>query len=263
MKRLLITGAGGSIGSVLRRELAGYAEILRLSDRDDLGAPGKAEEIVQCDVSDMDAVMALVEGCDGIIHLGGMPIEDTWETILNSNIRGAYNIFEAARKTGCGRIMFASSSHAVGFYERTEHLGGDVVQRPDSLYGVSKCFGENLGQYYWDKFGVECVAVRIGAFAEKPKDQRHMVMHFSHADCVRLVKAIFDAPRVGYTVVYGVSENKEMWWDNMHASFLGYRPQDSSEPFRDTIKDKPVPERDSPEMIYQGGPFAAAGHFED
>lgn len=263
MKRLLITGAAGGLGRMLRRDIAGYAETLRLSDIADLGEARADEELRPCDLSDLDAVTALVEGCDGIVHLGGMSIEDTWETILNSNIRGTYNIFEAARKTGRPRIMFASSNHAIGFHPRTERLDGRSPQKPDSLYGVSKCFGENLGSYYWDKFGIENVAVRIGSCLPVPHDRRMMATYQSEADFVRMIRAIFDAPRVAHTVMYGVSDNRETWWDNSHAGHIGYAPQDSSEQFRDQIEAQPKEDPTDPAVIYQGGGFAKAGHFED
>ncbi len=263
MKRLLITGAAGGLGSMLRKRLAGYADILRLSDVADMQAAGPGEEVVPCDLTDLDAVTELVAGCNGIVHLGGRSIEDTWEIILNSNIIGTYNLFEAARRNGGPRIIFASSNHAIGFHPRSEKLDASSPQRPDSLYGVSKCFGENLGSYYWDKFRVENVAVRIGSCLAEPRDRRMMATYQSEADFERMVKAIFRASRVEHTVIYGVSANTEMWWDNSHADFLGYQPQDTSEVFRDKIEAQPPVDRDDPAVIFQGGGFAKAGHFED
>jgi len=263
MKRLLITGAAGGLGAMLRRDLAGFADILRLSDIGPLGEAGQGEELVPCDLADMAAVTALTQDCDGIVHLGGKAKEGSWETILNSNIIGTYNIFEAARKNGVPRIMFASSNHAIGFHERSKTLNGDTALRPDSLYGVSKCFGENLGRYYWDKFRIENVAVRIGSCLPEPLDRRMLITYQSEADFVRMIKAIFEAKQVGHTVMYGVSANKEMWWDNSHAEHIGYKPQDSSERFREAIETQPPDDPADPAVIFQGGGFARAGHFDD
>ena len=115
MKRLLLTGAAGSIGSVLRKKLAPLAEILRVSDINDLGDAAPNEEIVYCDLSNEDDVYKLVEGCNGIVHFGGISIEKPWSSIRPANIEGVYNLYEAARKTGCTRILFASSNYAIGF----------------------------------------------------------------------------------------------------------------------------------------------------
>ena len=264
MKRLLITGAAGGLGKMLRGKLAGYAPVIRLSDRDEMAAAGPGEEVKRCDLADLDAVAELVRGCDAIIHLGGKSIEGSFAEILSANISGTYNLFEAARRSGGPRILFASSNHAIGFHTRETRLDGDSAQRPDSLYGVSKCFGENLASYYWDKFGVESVAVRIGSCFDRPLDRRMLATWLSPDDLVRLIKAVFAAARVGYTMVYGASPNREQWWDNAHAAFLGWQPQDSSEQFRAEIEARlPVGDPDDPAIKFQGGGFAKAGHFED
>ena len=264
MQRLLITGAAGALGKLLRKELAGYAPVIRLSDIADLGSAGAGEETMPLDLADAEAVHKLVDGCDYIVHLGGVSVEDTFEKILQSNIRGTYNVFEAARKTGKPRILFASSNHAIGFHTRETRLDATSAQRPDSIYGVSKCFGEAMASYYFDKFGIESVCVRIGSCFPEPKDRRMLATWLSGADLVRLVKCIAEAPRVGHTIVYGASANREQWWDNRHAAFLGWIPQDSSEQFRARIEAAmPRPAHDDPAVVYQGGGFAKAGHFED
>lgn len=264
MQRLLLTGAAGGLGAMLRKELAGYAPILRLSDIADLGEAGPGEEIMPCDLADATGVERLVDGCDYIVHLGGVSVEDSFENILGANIRGAYNVFEAARRQGKPRILFASSNHAIGFHERETQLDALSPIRPDSLYGVSKCFGEALSRYYWDKFGVETVCVRIGSCFPEPKDRRMLATWLSAADLVRLVKCVAAAPRVGHAIVYGASANREQWWDNRHAAFLGWQPQDSSDAFRAKVEAAaPRPQADDPAVRFQGGAFAAAGHFED
>lgn len=259
MKRLLITGAAGGLGSLARRRLTGLAEILRLSDIADLGAAAAHEETVICDLADFAAVRALVEGCDGIVHFGGVSVERSWEEILPANIEGTYNIYEAARLCGVPRIFFASSNHAIGFYKRDTRIDATDPVRPDSLYGVSKCFGEALGRYYWDKYGVETAAVRIGSCFPEPKDHRMMATWLSEDDLVALIERVFYAPRLGYVTVFGASDNEEQWWDNRCAGFLGWRPKDSSEKFRATVDAKcDKPGREAPVNRYQGGAFAIA-----
>lgn len=264
MQRILLTGAGGGLGRQLRTELAGFAPVLRLSDIVELGPAADGEETMPCDLADPAAVDILVDGCDFIVHLGGVSVEDTFENILQANIRGTYNLFDAARRTGCRRILFASSNHAVGFHPREARLDATAPQRPDSLYGVSKCFGEALASYYFDKFGIESACVRIGSCFPEPRDRRMLATWLSIADFAELVRCVARTPRVGHTVVYGASANKEQWWDNRHAGHLGWAPRDSSERFRAAIEDAHPPgDPDDPAVRYQGGSFAAAGHFED
>lgn len=264
MKRVLLTGAAGSLGGVLRDKLSGYVPNLRISDIADLGPAQAGEEVVQCDLTDPAAVRSLVSGCDGIVHLGGISAERSFDAILEGNVRGTYNVFEAARKNGNPRIVFASSNHAVGFHTRETRLDGASAMRPDSLYGLSKCYGELLGAYYFDKFGLENVAVRIGSCFPKPRDRRMLATWLSGDDLASLVKAVFQAPRVGYTMVYGASANKEQWWDNSHAAYLGWEPQDSSEKFRAEVEAATeIPDPNDPVVQFQGGGFAAAGHYED
>ena len=264
MKRLLITGAAGGVGRMLRDGLAGYAEILRLSDIADLGPARSNEELVPCDLADRAAVAELVKGCDGIVHLGAISVEARFDDILQANILGTYNLYEAARHAGGPRILYASSNHVVGFHERAKYLDVDASLRPDSLYGVSKCFGEALACCYFDKFGQESVCVRIGSCFPEPKNRRMLATWLSPRDCVALVKAVFDAPATGFLILYGVSANRQVWWSNEHAHFLGWQPQDSSEIFREAVERAHPPEDpESPATVFQGGPFVTGGHFED
>jgi uronate dehydrogenase len=264
MRRLLVTGAAGGIGRMLRDGLAGYAEILRLSDIAGLDAPRPGEEIVRCDLADREAVASLVQDCDGVVHLGALSVEGGFDDLLRSNIVGTYNVYEAARRAGRPRILYASSNHVMGYHLRGARLGDDAPLRPDSLYGVSKCYGEALARYYFDKFGVESVCVRIGSCFPEPRDRRMLSTWLSPDDCFALVRAVFDAPEVGCLTVYGVSANRDVWWNNDHAALLGWRPRDSSERFRAKVEAAQPPEDPaSPATIFQGGKFVAAGHFED
>ena len=162
MPRILMTGAAGGIGTSLRKLLPPIYPDLVLSD---LKAPadlGKAENFKAADLADLAQVEAICEGVDGILHFGGYSVEGPWDQILQSNIIGGYNLFEAARRKGVKRVVFASSNHAVGFYPRHHRIGTDVTARPDSRYGVSKVFGEAVGALYADKhgLGVTCLPDR-------------------------------------------------------------------------------------------------------
>lgn len=264
MKRVLLTGAAGTLGTAMRRELTGWSEKLVLSDLVPITDLAPHEEFVACDLADMDKVLSLVEGCDGIIHLGGISIEGTFDSILNGNIKGTYNIYEAARQKGVKRIIFASSNHVIGFHSREERLDDHSPLRPDSLYGVSKGFGELLARYYFEKFEIESALVRIGSCLPKPVDRRQLSTWLSEGDFARLIKQAYTVNRLGCTVVYGASNNPWSWWDNSHANFIGWQPQDSSATYESEVlaNDKPL-DRDNRALLFQGGFFATAGHFED
>ena len=173
-RRIVFTGAAGGIGTMTRPLLAKRYPGLVLSDRvapKDL-QPG--ETFVKADLTKPDEVAAAVAGAHSVIHLGGHSVEGPWETILNANIIGCYNLFEAARQAGVKRVIFASSNHAVGFYPRKRRIGTDVTVRPDSRYGVSKAFGEALGALYADKHGMIVTCLRIGNVGYKPLDVRRL-----------------------------------------------------------------------------------------
>jgi uronate dehydrogenase len=263
-RRLLLTGAAGGLGQVLREGLKAHAEVLRVSDREDLGRAREREEVVRCDLADRDAVLRLVDGVDAIAHFGGISVEAPWEPILQSNIVGAFNVWEAARRHGVKRIVFASSNHAVGFYKQTQTIDADAPVRPDSLYGVSKCFGENLSRYYHDRYGIETVCLRIGSSFPQVKDRRMLATYLSYADLVELVRCSLYAPDVGHTIAFGTSDNSGTWWDNARAAHLGFRPRDSADAQRERVEaaNPPLPP-DDPRVVYQGGVFVTAGPFED
>ena len=230
MHRVLITGAGGGIGRALRETLRGVYPVLRLSDRVALAPARDGEEVDRTEIADMAAVEQMVAGVDGIIHLGGNSGEAEWDVILQSNIIGLYNVFEAARRMGVKRIVMATSNHAVGFYPRAQTIDHRVVPRPDSRYGVSKAFSEALASLYSDKHGIGFLCVRIGNFGTQPIDRRRLSIWISPRDLTQLVRIGLDHPDLRYEIVYGVSNNRRSWYDNANAHRLGYRPQDDSEP---------------------------------
>ncbi|MBC2771672.1 NAD(P)-dependent oxidoreductase [Rhizobium sp. AQ_MP] len=256
MKRLLLTGAAGGLGSAMRGRLKGLADLVRVSDILDLGPVAAHEEAIACDLADRAAVDRLVAGCDAIIHLGGISVEDKFSRIMNANLLGLYNLYEASRANGMPRILFASSNHAIGFYRQDEFLDHGAPLRPDGLYGVSKCFGEALARMYFEKFGQETALVRIGSCTEKPRNHRMLSTWMSYDDFLSMIECIFRVPRLGCPVIWGCSNNDTRWWDNSHVSYLGWQPKDNAERFRAEINaTMPTPKPDEAIAIYQGGRF--------
>ncbi len=261
--RLLLTGAAGGLGQALRPRLKAYCDTLRLSDIADLGTAASGEELMPAALEDGAAVHALLAGVDAVVHLGGVSTEQPWQPILQANIVGTYHLYEAARRHGVRRIVLASSNHVTGFYRQDEVISPKDPVRPDGLYGLSKAFGENLAQLYFDRHGIETVSVRIGSAFAAPKNRRMLATWMSFDDLERLVMASLTAPVVGHTIVYGMGDNATTWWDNTSARHLGWRPQDSSEPFRPALEAaEPVLDRDDPAVLYQGGPFVRTGPFD-
>ncbi len=236
---------------------------LRVSDIADLGAAAPGEEVVAARLEDADAVLALLADVDAVVHLGGVSVEGPFEPILRANIVGVHHLYEAARRQGVRRIVLASSNHVTGFYRQDEVVAPHDPMRPDGNYGVSKAFGELLSRFYFDRYGIETVCLRIGSSFPEPKDRRMLATFLSYDDLERLVVASLTAPVVGHTVVYGVSDNARTWWDNTAARHLGYRPQDSSERFRAAIEARePAADPGDPAALFQGGGFVTRGPYD-
>jgi len=169
-ERLLLTGAAGAVGRALRPAMRGWARTLRVSDIAPLEREASSEEVVACDLGDEPAMRELLAGVEAAVHMGGISTDAPFAPILDANIAGVYNLYEGARIAGTRRIVFASSNHAIGFHPRARRIDADDPQRPDSLYGVSKAFGENLSRFYFDRYGIETVALRIAHLRWAPKD---------------------------------------------------------------------------------------------
>lgn len=260
--KLLLTGAAGGLGQALRQRLKANCSTLRLSDCIDFGSAGDAEEILLADLADASAVDGMVAGVDAIVHLGGVSVEGPFSPILQANILGVFNLYEAARRHGVKRVVFASSNHVTGFYRQSETITADHAPRPDSLYGVSKAFGENLSRLYFDRYGIETACVRIGSSFPEPRDRRMLATWLSFDDLHRLITACLTTPVVGHSIVFGMSDNAVTWWDNSTARHIGYAPRDSSDVFRDAVFAKTeAPDLNDPSAIYQGGGFVKAGPF--
>lgn len=240
------------------------ARCLRLADVVPIKDAGPNEQALTFDLGDETAVLAACQSVDAIVHFGGAPLERPWAEILNANIKGSYNIYEGARKQGVKRVVYASSVHAIGYHRLEDHIDAEAPHRPDGLYGLSKCFVEDLGRLYWDKFGIESAALRVLSSFPEPADRRMLWSWLAFDDCIRLVTAALTAPRVGFTVSFGLSDNAVKPVDNRLAGHLGYRPQDNSERFRAGMEAKtPVADPKAPAVQCLGGSFVDLGHPDD
>jgi uronate dehydrogenase len=262
--RILLTGAAGGLGQILRETLQAHAEIVRASDISPMApSRGQHDEVINCNLADKAAVAALVKDVDAIVHLGGISVERPFEEIMEANIRGTFHIYEAARQHGVKRIVFASSNHVTGFYPQDVELDAHSQRRPDGYYGLSKAYGEDMATLYFHRYGIETVSLRIGSSFPEPRNLRMLSTWLSYPDLEHLVARALLASNVGHSVVYGVSNNRDQWWSNRHAAHLGFAPQDSSEVFRTQIEQQPKPAADDPNSLFQGGAFTAAGPFGD
>jgi uronate dehydrogenase len=259
---LLLTGAAGGLGQALRSRLKANCTVLRLSDREALGEAQSGEEVALADLADAQAIEQAVAGCQAIVHMGGMSVEGPFGPILQANILGVYNLYEAARKQGVKRVVFASSNHVTGFYRQSDTITPAHPPRPDSMYGVSKAFGEDLSRMYFDRYGIETACIRIGSAFAEPKDRRMLASWLSFDDLHRLISACLTTPVLGHTIIFGMSDNAVGWWDNASVRHVGYVPQDSSDVFRDAVYARtPEPDLSSPAVQFQGGGFVLAGPF--
>lgn len=258
MKKLVLTGAAGRLGSYLREPLSELCDNLVSTDLvEGIGSTYSGETYIKADLANFDEVNALMDGAEMIVHFGALSDEDTFDEILSSNIIGAYNVWEAAARNHVNRVIYASSIHAVGMYPKNEYIGINVPHRPDTFYGLAKCFAEDLASLYWDKKQVEAVCLRILSCA-KVTSSRALGSWLSYDDLILLVKRAIDAPTTGFSIIYGVSNNDRTPVDNSEASFLGYKPKDNAEKYADKIlKNANKVDKNDRAQIFHGGPFAA------
>lgn len=262
MQRVLVTGAAGEIGVVLRKSIA---HAYRLVASDVRRTPlMHGETWAPADLCAPAEVLEAARGVDAIVHLGGIANEHTWERIAAVNIGGTQAVLEAARQAGVRRVILASSVHAVGFHARTDLIGTDVAPRPDTFYGVSKVAGEALGRLYSEKWGIAVACLRIASFQAAPRDRRHLSTWLSHGDMARLVERCLEAPTLsetvpGFVIVNAISRNTRRWMRDDHWDHLGYRPEDDAERFAPEVEHLHGPDGDITERV-QGGFFAAADY---
>lgn len=257
MKKLVLTGAAGRLGSYLREPLSKLCEELVSSDiATDIGKLYAGERYQRANLEKYDDIHTLLEGADMVVHFGAIGDEASFETLLGPNFVGAYNIWEAAYQRKLRRVVYASSIHAVGMYKRQEFIGTDVPHRPDTFYGLAKCFAEDLASLYWDKRQLESVCLRIISAAQVT-NSRALGTWLSYDDLVHLVMRAIDTPTTGFSVIYGVSNNDRVPVDNSNATYLGYRPKDNAEQFATKILgEAPTPDTPDAAQMYHGGAFA-------
>ncbi len=257
MKKLVLTGAAGRLGSYLREPLTKLADELVSTDiAEDIGTLYAGESYVQADLADLDAMIEILKDADMVVHFGAIGDEAPFEEILGPNIIGAHNVWEAAYRNGVKRVVYASSVHAVGMHKISDNIGIDAPHRPDTFYGLAKCFAEDLGRMYWDKRGVESVHMRIFSCAQVVAP-RSLSTWLSYDDLIRMVSAAITAQTVGFSIVYGISNNDRAPVHNTGAGHIGYKPQDNAEQFAEAIlADAPPADPTDLAQMTIGGPFA-------
>jgi len=270
---VLLTGASGKLGREVATRLFAQGWRLRLTDLvpfpDDIPDGSTFEA---ADLNDGAALRRLAQGCRAIVHFGGLVEYGSFEAVLGPNMRGTYNVFEAARAAGA-RVVYASSNHVVGYHERPDHrqgrerpavaqqpgserLDADCTLRPDSWYGLSKAVGELMARLYWDRNGVESVSMRIGSCFAEPADARMLATWLSRDDLTRLVVRSVEAPRTGCAIVWGVSRNAVNWWGADDRARIGWTPQDSADAWAGRVQAK----GDALAQRFQGGGFCAVDY---
>ncbi|MFC4529603.1 NAD-dependent epimerase/dehydratase family protein [Sphaerisporangium dianthi] len=249
VNNILVTGAAGRIGACLTAGLPDHGHTLRLFDRTPID--DERFEAICGDITDAAAVERAMKGVSAVVHLAGTPsTKASFEKALTANIEGTYRVIEAARQAGVERFVYASSNHAAGFVPRQDLVAADTPVAPDSHYGVSKAYGEALGRYYHDRYGMRVACLRIGTFEERPPGPRALSTWISPGDMVRLVHACLTAPELTYALVWGVSANTRNWWDLSAGRALGYEPVDDAEAYAAGMPDL---DPSDPEYAWLGG----------
>lgn len=260
LKKIVLTGAAGNLGKILRGPLAAMCDELVSTDIVE-NLPGLAdnETFVQADLADMAQIRPLLEGAEMVVHFGAIVDELPFEQMWGPNFVGSYNIWQAGKEHGVRRIVYASSIHAMGMYPKTVPINAEMPHRPDTYYGLAKCFTEDLGRMFWEKEGLESVHLRIYSATSRPGNARALGSWLSADDLVQLVTRSIDTPVVGFTVVYGISNNDRAPVDNSAAAHLGYRPKDNAEDYAPEILAQTAP-ADVTDLgqTCHGGPFASA-----
>lgn len=260
MPQILLTGASGRLGTHLRNWFTARNRAFLATD---IVAPADGSDIEIADLADRTAIDRLMaRDISAVIHFGGMSKEAGWQTVLEANIMGAYNVFESARKAGVKRVIFASSYHAQGMYPVAEvpFVPTDPF-RPDSLYGVSKAFGETLSRLYFDKFGIECLAIRI-CTAGTPGGPREARLWFNRDDMASLVDHALDVPILGHRTVFGISDNPNAYFLNPPHADFGWSPRHGSLELGTPDPREPLDPAD-PRNRLTGGIFTQWGHPDD
>lgn len=256
--KIVLTGASGRLGSYLREPLSKITKKLVSTDKEDIGKTLHNEVFKKLNIKNFKEVNKILKKTDLIIHFGAYSNEGPFQEILDSNILGTYNIWKSAKKNKIKRIIFASSIHSVGMYRANETINHKVMHKPDTFYGLSKCFGENLAQMYWDKCGIECLTIRILSCA-KVTSKRSLSTWLSYDDLIRIVIQSTKIKKLGFEIIYGVSNNKRLNVDNTNATRkLKINIKDNAEKFLNKLEQKLDIKKDKPGDKYLGGPFSIA-----
>ena len=257
-KKIVLTGACGSLGMEIRETLANLCETLLSVDIVD--APAQLlpnETFAQADCAILDEVLPLMEGANIAVHFASIPDERPFDELLGPNFLSSYNVWEAGHRHGVQRVIYASSVHAVGMVENAAGADLDVAHDPDTFYGLAKCFSEDLGKLYWTKRGMESVHLRIFSCTKVPQNTRALGTWLSFDDLRHLVECSAKATTTGFTVVYGISNNDRAPVNNAKAAFLGYRPKDNAENWAQSLQaTAPPADPTDPAQMCIGGPFA-------
>jgi nucleoside-diphosphate-sugar epimerase len=246
----VVTGAAGLIGRILWKNQVEGWELVGIDKR-----PNPATAIVEGSMLDQESVSRLLDGASAVVHLGASSdIATPWEELVAPNIEGTRSVLEAARVSGVKRFVFASSNHVTGLYEndrpyraimegncegldpeRLDRITHEWPMRPDSVYGASKAFGEALGRYYAEMFGMEVICLRIGTVNKenRPQSPRQHATMLTHRDLTALIEACLSVENVSFAILYGVSANTWRIWDlEEPRRVLGWIPEDNAEDFR-------------------------------
>ena len=259
LRKIVLTGAAGALGSVLREPLSRMCEALTSVDlRDAPGPLGPNETWAVADCAELEQVAPLLDGAEMVVNFVGIADERSFEELLRPSFLSSYVIWEAAHRAGARRVVYASSVHAVGMHETAAGIDTDALHRPDTFYGLSKCFAEDLARLYWEKRGLEAVCLRIFSATETPQNPRSLGTWLSRGDLVHLVERAVDTPVTGFCVVYGLSNNDRAPVSNAKVSFLGYRPRDNAEDYApDILARAATPDPQDRAQARLGGPFAS------
>jgi nucleoside-diphosphate-sugar epimerase len=232
-RHLLLTGAAGLIGSNLRQHW-GDRYRLRLADVKPITELAPHEAYQQLDITELASFRSACAGIDTVVHLAADPRMDAdfYDTLLELNVVGAFNAFEAARAAGCRRLVFASSINVVLGYRGQEDVRCDLPNWPQNVYGATKCWGEALGRVYADRHRLSCICVRIGGarFRQDGQwDADRISGGISARDQAQLFACCIDAPdALKFKVVNGISRHHKSWLALDEAQELGYQPQDGT-----------------------------------
>jgi uronate dehydrogenase len=256
--KVALSGASGNVGRILREELPQRGVDLRSAGGSQPLTPLRDDEdVMHGDLRDPAVVDALLRGVDVLIHMAGTSVERPLPEIIENNLVALHQVYEGARRHGVKRVVFASSNHAFGMHPVGSRLRLDADFRPDGFYGLSKVWGEAMARMYWDKHGIEGIALRIGtAMGRPPENERQLSTWMGTEDLIQLVMRCIEATDVGHAAVWGISANTRSWYDLEESNAIGYRPVQNAEDWADEVLARPNP-LDPVARQFQGGQFVS------